>query len=82
MRRLLLVLFAVFSSTALAEERPNVLFILCDDLGYGDIGAFGQQKIRTPNIDRIAAEGMRFTSHYSGNNVCAPSRCVLLTGRR
>jgi arylsulfatase A len=64
-----------------AEPPPNILFILADDLGYGDIGAFGQKKIRTPNLDRMAAEGMRFTQHYSGNAVCAPSRCVLLTGK-
>ncbi len=63
------------------EVRPNIVFILCDDLGYGDVGCFGQQKIRTPNVDRMAAEGMRFTSHYSGHNVCAPSRCVLMTGK-
>ena len=61
-------------------ERPNVVFILADDLGYGDIGCFGQEKIRTPNLDRLAREGMRFTQHYSGNAVCAPSRCVLMTG--
>ena len=66
---------------AAASERPNIVFILCDDLGYGDVGCFGQQKIRTPNIDRIAREGMRMTTHYSGNAVCAPSRCVLMTGQ-
>ncbi len=64
-----------------AERPPNIIFILADDLGYGDIGAFGQKKIRTPNLDRMAAEGMRFTQHYAGNAVCAPSRCVLLTGK-
>ncbi|HEY0549657.1 MAG TPA: sulfatase-like hydrolase/transferase, partial [Verrucomicrobiae bacterium] len=64
-----------------AERSPNIIFILADDLGYGDIGAFGQKKIRTPNLDRMATEGMRFTQHYSGNAVCAPSRCVLLTGQ-
>ncbi len=64
-----------------ADRPPNIIFILADDLGYGDIGAFGQKKIRTPNLDRMAAEGMRFTQHYSGNAVCAPSRCVLLTGK-
>lgn len=61
--------------------RPNIVFILCDDLGYGDLGCYGQKKIRTPNVDRLAAEGMRFTNHYSGHNVCAPSRCVLMTGK-
>jgi arylsulfatase A len=60
--------------------RPNVIFLLADDLGYGDIGCYGQKKIHTPNIDRLAAEGMRMMVHYSGNAVCAPSRCVLLTG--
>jgi len=61
--------------------KPNVIFILADDLGYGELGCFGQEKIRTPNIDRIATEGMKFTQHYSGSPVCAPSRCVLLTGK-
>lgn len=60
---------------------PNVVFFLCDDLGYGDVGCFGQTKIRTPNIDRLAAEGMRLTRCYSGHNVCAPSRCTLMTGK-
>ncbi len=62
------------------RKRPNIIYILADDLGYGDIGCYGQQKIETPNIDKLAAEGMRFTQHYAGNTVCAPSRCVLLTG--
>lgn len=62
-------------------RRPNVVFILADDLGYGDLGCYGQTKIRTPNIDRMAAEGLRFTQHYAGSAVCAPSRCVLMTGR-
>jgi arylsulfatase A len=60
--------------------KPNFVFIVADDLGYGDLGSYGQKKIRTPNLDRMAAEGMRFTQHYSGNAVCAPSRCVLMTG--
>lgn len=62
-------------------KKPNIIFILADDLGYGDIGAYGQTKIRTPNLDRMAAEGMKFTAHYSGSNVCAPSRCALLSGK-
>jgi arylsulfatase A-like enzyme len=61
--------------------RPNIVFILADDLGYGDLGCYGQTKIRTPNIDRLAAEGLRLTQHYAGNAVCAPSRCVLMTGK-
>jgi arylsulfatase A-like enzyme len=59
---------------------PNIIFILADDLGYGDLGCYGQTKIKTPNIDKLAAEGMRFTSFYAGCTVCAPSRCSLMTG--
>ena len=63
----------LFTPAAPAADRPpNVLFILADDLGYGDIGAFGQKSIRTPHLDRLAAGGMRFTRHYAGNAVCAP----------
>ncbi len=64
-----------------AQEKPNVVFILADDLGWGELGCYGQEKIPTPNIDRLAKEGMRFTQHYSGAPVCAPSRCVLMTGK-
>lgn len=64
-----------------ATNPPNILFILADDLGYGEIGANGQKLIRTPNLDQLAKDGMRFTQHYSGNAVCAPSRCVFLTGK-
>jgi len=60
--------------------QPNIVYILADDLGYGDIGSFGQSRIRTPNLDRMADEGMRFTQHYAGSTVCAPSRSVLMTG--
>ncbi|MDY0165466.1 MAG: arylsulfatase [Thermoguttaceae bacterium] len=63
------------------SPRLNVVFILADDLGWGELGCYGQQKIPTPNIDRLAAAGMRFTQHYSGAPVCAPARCVLMTGR-
>jgi arylsulfatase A len=63
------------------ERQPNIIYILADDLGYRELGCYGQERIRTPNLDRLAAEGMRFTRHYSGSPVCAPSRCVLLTGR-
>ena len=62
------------------EGPPNIVFVLADDLGYGELGAFGQEHIRTPNLDRLAAEGLRLDRHYSGSPVCAPSRCVLLTG--
>ncbi len=60
--------------------RPNILFILADDLGYGDLGCYGQEKIKTPNLDKLAAEGVRFTQVYAGSTVCAPSRCSLMTG--
>ena len=62
------------------DPRPNIVFIMADDLGYGEVGAYGQEKIRTPNLDRMASQGMRFTQHYSGSPVCAPSRCAFLTG--
>jgi arylsulfatase A-like enzyme len=60
--------------------KPNIIYILVDDMGYGDLGCYGQKEIKTPAIDKMAAEGMRFTRHYAGSTVCAPSRCVLLTG--
>src|SRR5690606_22977306 len=59
---------------------PNVILFLADDLGYAELGCYGQKKIRTPNIDRLASEGVRFTQHYSGSPVCAPTRCMLMTG--
>jgi len=62
------------------KKKPNIVYILADDLGYAELGCYGQKKIRTPNIDKLAAEGMKFTQHYSGNPVCAPSRCALMTG--
>ena len=68
------------SLRAKRQGGPNIIFILADDLGYGDLGCYGQTRIRTPNIDRLAAEGMRFTQCYAGSSVCAPSRCCLLTG--
>lgn len=73
---------ATTSTTAQENDaRPNIIIILADDLGYGEIGAYGQTRIRTPAIDRMAAEGMRFTDAYSGAPICAPSRMALLTGR-
>jgi arylsulfatase A len=63
-----------------ARTRPNIVLILADDLGYSQLGCYGETKIRTPHIDRLAAEGTRFTQAYAGSPVCAPSRCVLLTG--
>lgn len=63
------------------QPSPNIIYILADDLGYGELGCYGQKKIKTPNVDSLAAQGMKFTQHYSGSPVCAPSRCVLLTGK-
>lgn len=75
-------------SPAAADEKatgksspPNVVLIVADDLGYRELGCYGQEKIRTPNLDALARDGMRLTQHYSGNAVCAPSRCVLMTGK-
>ncbi len=77
------VLMAGCSGVGRAAEttKPNVIFILSDDLGYGDVGCFGQQRIKTPSIDKLAAEGTRFTQLYAGCTVCAPSRCSLMTGK-
>jgi arylsulfatase A-like enzyme len=76
-----LQLLAAAPLEAQSREHPNVVFILADDLGYRELGCFGQQRIRTPHLDELARQGMRLTQHYSGNAVCAPSRCVLLTGK-
>ncbi|MFT4692969.1 MAG: arylsulfatase A-like enzyme, partial [Limisphaerales bacterium] len=65
---------------AQAARKPNIIYVLADDLGYGDLSCYGQKTLTTPHLDRMAAEGMRFTRHYAGSTVCAPSRCVLLTG--
>lgn len=74
-------LLSATTGVSAAAEQPNIVFILADDLGYGELGCYGQEKIKTPNIDRLAAEGMRFTQHYTGAPVCAPARCVLMTGQ-
>ncbi|CAN5914681.1 arylsulfatase [soil metagenome] len=80
----LFCLALVLSSNGCKREaearKPNIVYILADDMGYGDLGCYGQQKIKTPHIDRLAAEGVRFTQHYAGSTVCAPSRDVLMTG--
>src|SRR5262249_33437748 len=77
---LFLALAGPTTTRAAAERLPNLLLILADDLGYGDLGCYGQKEIRTPNLDRLAAHGMRFRQVYAGSTVCAPSRCVLMTG--
>ena len=69
------------SETSVSEKgQPNVIYILADDLGFGDLSCYGQQKFETPNIDSLARNGLLFTQHYSGSTVCAPSRCSLMTG--
>jgi arylsulfatase len=81
MRTIFAVLFSAMTILTSVARPPNILFIMADDLGYGDLGAYGQKIIHTPNLDRLAASGMKFTQHYAGNAVCAPSRCVLMTGK-
>ena len=78
---LVAVLGALSALAAAAAERPNIVFIMADDLGYRELGCYGQKLIRTPHLDRLAAQGMKLTRHYSGSPVCAPSRCVLMTGK-
>ena len=78
---LLLAAISITAVSTAAAKPPNVVFILADDLGWGELGCYGQKKIRTPNIDKLASQGMRFTRHYSGAPVCAPARCVLMTGK-
>ncbi len=84
-RLLVALLFSGFFVAAFAAEpamrKPNIIFVLADDLGYGDIGPFGQKIIHTPALDQLAAGGMKFTQHYTGSPVCAPARCVLMTGK-
>jgi arylsulfatase A-like enzyme len=75
------VVLIAFSATFSAQTRPNIIFIQADDLGYGDLSCYGQRKFKTPNIDRLAAEGLRFTRYYAGSTVCAPSRSALMTGQ-
>ncbi|TDE17066.1 arylsulfatase [Dyadobacter psychrotolerans] len=81
-RATFLILF--FFSTGFAQKttrKPNIIYIYADDLGYGELGCYGQTKIKTPNLDKLAKEGIRFTKHYTSTPVCAPARCMLLTGR-
>ena len=77
----LLLLFPSPLDQQVDVRPPNIVYILADDLGWGEVGCYGQEKIRTPEMDKLSREGMRFTQHYSGSAVCAPSRCVLLTGK-
>lgn len=82
MRKRLFLVCALLSLTVNAEAlRPNIIHVLADDLGYGEVGAFGQQKILTPHIDQLAREGMRLERHYAGSSLCSPSRYAFMTGR-
>ncbi|MCP4048075.1 MAG: sulfatase-like hydrolase/transferase [Gammaproteobacteria bacterium] len=76
-----LIIATCLGGYAHASEKPNIIFILADDLGYNQVGAYGDTPIKTPNIDQLAADGIRFTQAYSGNTVCSPSRVSLFTGR-
>jgi len=78
---LLLTVLVFLPLTCFAAERPNIIYIMADDLGYGDLGCFGQERIQTPNLDKLAAEGMKLTDYYAGCTVCRPSRLVLWTGQ-
>ena len=82
-RPILQILISALLIVSLKAEpsKPNVIYILADDLGYGDLGCYGQKVLKTPHLDKMAAEGMRFSRNYSGSTVCAPSRCTLLTGK-
>ncbi len=64
-----------------SSQKTNIIYIMADDMGYGDAGCYGQEIIKTPHIDKMASEGIKFTQHYAGTSVCAPSRCVLMTGK-
>ncbi|MEY2917795.1 MAG: hypothetical protein RIS73_1509, partial [Bacteroidota bacterium] len=77
---LLLIVLITHAQQPKKAKQPNIIFILSDDLGYADIGCYGQQKTETPNIDRLSKEGMKFTQFYSGSTVCAPARTTLMTG--
>ena len=80
MKSLFILTLLFLGTFAHAAEKPNIIYILADDMGYGDAGCYGQKTLKTPNLDKMAAEGMKFTRHYAGCTVCAPSRCVLMTG--
>ncbi len=85
MKHSLLLFFPVWAALSVTlqaadSDRPNVIYIMADDLGYAELGSYGQEKIKTPHLDQLAREGMRFTQHYTSAPVCAPARCSLMTG--
>lgn len=85
LRTYLMCLLGVLTVTAATaqsqKQKPNIIYIYADDLGYGELGCYGQQKIKTPNLDQLAKEGIRFTQHYTSSPVCAPARAMLMTGK-
>ncbi len=82
MKRILFSGLSALSALAAgAQSKPNIIYIMCDDMGYGDLGCYGQQYISTPHLDRMASEGMRFTQAYAGSPVSAPSRACFMTGQ-
>src|SRR5687767_9365856 len=81
LRVCLFAFFCALCGRSSAAEKPNFIWIMADDLGYADLGSYGQKVIQTPHLDRMAREGMRFTQFYAGATVCAPSRSVLMTGQ-
>lgn len=80
LKKLLVLALGIVLCPLAVAAKPNVIFVIADDLGYGDLSCYGQKHFKTPHLDRLAEEGIRFTSHYSGATVCAPSRCSLMTG--
>jgi arylsulfatase A-like enzyme len=81
MKRFFTLLLLSIAPMLFSAQKPNIIFIMADDLGFSELGSYGQKKIKTPHLDQLAREGMRFTANYCGNAVCAPSRCVLMTGK-
>ena len=77
----ILILTFLITTAVFAQQKPNIIYIYADDMGYGELGSYGQQKIKTPHLDKIAKEGIKFTQHYTGAPVCAPARCMLMTGK-
>ena len=82
MKKRLLLTLALFGFVlpVRSADKPNIVYILLDDAGWGDLSCYGQKNFETPHIDRLAKEGLKFLNHYSGSTVCAPTRCSLMTG--
>jgi len=81
MKKLFTIFLLMGVALCAADKKPNIVYIMCDDLGYGQVGAYGQTMIKTPRLDKMAAEGLKLSDYYSGTSVCAPSRCALMTGK-